>query len=215
MTNKKALGITGIYEEGKNLVKPKYDKIRSLGDISFNARYFYEDSELFIENLKRFSSGEVTRYENSPETFESFRKNGNSLENFWIQKRYNIGWFFFENNKYYADSYLQFVLGRDEDAAAVASFEPCSKALLMTQIQGLKNGKSIWSLVNYPKLFISQMENFAKENKISEVFVLPHSRNRYKEVRENKHGEKRKYDIPARQMGFELDEERGIWAKRL
>lgn len=215
MSNKKALGITGIYEEGKNLVKPKYHKIRSLGDISFNAVYFYGEADLFIKNLKKFSSGEVMRYENSPESFENFRKNGSSLENLWIQKRYNTGWFFFDNHKYYADSYLQFVLGRDDNDAAIASFEPCNKALLMTQIQGLKEQKDILSLINYPKIFINQMEVFAKENKIPEVFVLPHYRNRYEVVRENKHGEKRKYDVPARQMGFESDRERGVWVKKL
>ena len=195
-------------------VEPKYYKISNFDDVLHNMKYFFPGNDNVQRAFKKFYSGEIERYENNPEIFEKFRKNGSSLEGFWIHKRYGTG-YFDSVNKRYTDSFFQFFIGRNERDGAVASFEPLEGALLMTQIQGFKKEKEIWSEINYPKFFISYMENFARENGIPEIFVLPYFRNRYEEVRKNRHGESRKYDVSAKQLGFEMDWERGVLFKKL
>jgi len=200
------------------LVKPKYYSIDNFGSILKNLEYYYPNNKKVKEGLKGFHSGEIIRYENNQELFESFKKENCSLENFWVQKRHGEGYFNWEDHldvEKFSDSYLQLVLGKENKEGAIASFEPLKNSLLITQIQGFNDGKEIWSSINYPKFFISFLEKFARENEISEIFVLPHFRNKYIEVRENKHGQNRKYDVPAKQMGFELDFERGVYFKKL
>lgn len=199
-----------INENINSLVKPRYYRIQKLEEAFNLAECFYKNFSLVIDNFKKFSSREIIRYEDNIDKFESFKRNDSSLEGFWVQKRYGVGFFDSDKTKY-SDSFFQFVLGKGDKEGAIASFEPWKNALIMTQIQGFKDGKDIWSIIDYPKFFISCLKDFAIQSNIPEIFVLPLFRNRYENVRENKHGEIKKYDLSAKKMGLNLDLVRGVF----
>jgi len=109
------------------------------------------------------------------------------------------------------DAPYTFVLMQDFNPLATLSFQAESKAVLISQIQGVKGSEGKLKPLKWARGVIGLTCDWAKQNAIPEVRVLPSTRNTSPKVQERGF---MNYDIPARREGFKYNEESQLYVKR-
>jgi len=114
----------------------------------------------------------------------------------------------------YRDAPYHFILRNNGLIIATLGFEPYSRAILISQLQGSPNQSASLAPIKWSKALLRTATNWAFENRIPRVYVLPHTRNKWYAVQSNRHGNPRLiYDITAKREGFNYDPIKGVYVK--
>ena len=160
----------------------------------------------------------------SQEFLNKFKKKSfeGNLEEYYLRKTAMENSNHIHNNPHgngfsiYMDAPYQIILVKDKKFIANAGFTPSKKSILIQQIQGVKCAEEKLKPLKWSKMLIKIITNWAEDMKIENAYLLPHKRNIWGQVGDNRTGTKKLiYDVTAKREGFKYDPKKEVYVKRL
>lgn len=208
-----------------NLIKP-YHGSRSILPLLEDAERIGANQSFFrkcnlVKKLSEFKKKKEIKWIDIPSFLTDFRKKDHGEADF---SGYSISQHFSRHRRYYyegketlfyADSNYQFVLRNKGNPLSVLGFESQLGAVLIVQIQGKKGKHDELKPLKWPNALVTLMVKWAEQAEINEVQILPHTRNKWNQVKDNESNVKMYYDVTAKREGFKYDSESDLYRKVL